>query len=620
MSRIALQQLNSSSVNSRSARISLGPADAKRISMGGGVVGGASRRSSIVPRNSSSASARSQHDPRNISDKQFISTSVRQLVEFLLNHGYSQPINIKILSKPTNKDFYNIVDFLFRLLDPNFSFQGKIEDEIVFMFKYLQYPFPIAKSHISAVGSPHAWPHILASLVWLIELLNYQEAVEDDQQQQQQQQSSSSLLLPSTSTTTATPTTTPTTTTTSEQEEKLFFQYLAKAYACFIYGHDEQYIQLESNFIASYENTNILIKDEIETLARKQHSLQQEIEEIKHRSQLIPELDAKKRELQREQQLLNQQTTIQQQEITNYQLKIQQKEQEAFELKSNVSRINTNLAILSDKIANQEISPEDVIHMVNEQHRLQDALSQASQHRLNLEKKCVEIELALRDQVVHLEESVRMYHSLATDLKLIPKTAKNAKNENLTIELDVKTKKRETILKNNLEMKQKMIPFLQDVKKELIESTLQLRGELLQEQEVYQELEHQSQLQQESIGQWEMKVKRSETNYKREKEAFQNSVTLQQKEIDELEQQLMFLQSASTSEETRMNLASRRLSEVTTNHKQFMQQHQEQKQLLCEEIMQAINACANHREHVNTHLQTLKQQYTNRLENFFSST
>lgn len=42
-------------------------------------------------------------------------------------------------------------------------------------FKFLGYPYQIAKSHITAVGSPHAWPSLLACLIWLIELLNYDE-------------------------------------------------------------------------------------------------------------------------------------------------------------------------------------------------------------------------------------------------------------------------------------------------------------------------------------------------------------------------------------------------------------------------------------------------------------
>ena len=46
------------------------------------------------------------------------------------------------------------------------------------LYKRLKYPFQISKSNLTAVGSPHTWPSLLAALTWLVELLNYQERAE----------------------------------------------------------------------------------------------------------------------------------------------------------------------------------------------------------------------------------------------------------------------------------------------------------------------------------------------------------------------------------------------------------------------------------------------------------
>ena len=46
------------------------------------------------------------------------------------------------------------------------------------LYKRLRYPFQISKSNLTAVGSPHTWPSLLAALTWLVELLNYQERAE----------------------------------------------------------------------------------------------------------------------------------------------------------------------------------------------------------------------------------------------------------------------------------------------------------------------------------------------------------------------------------------------------------------------------------------------------------
>lgn len=41
----------------------------------------------------------------------------------------------------------------------------------------------------------------------------------------------------------------------------------------------------------------------------------------------------------------------------------------------------------------------------------------------------------LRDKVQALEDTVRAYHSIAEDMKMIPVTARNSRGENLVIEL-----------------------------------------------------------------------------------------------------------------------------------------------------------------------------------------
>ena len=51
-------------------------------------------------------------------------------------------------------------------------------NEVPLMFKGLHYPFSISKTALSAVGSPHTWPYLLACLTWLIELLGYDEESE----------------------------------------------------------------------------------------------------------------------------------------------------------------------------------------------------------------------------------------------------------------------------------------------------------------------------------------------------------------------------------------------------------------------------------------------------------
>ena len=150
-------------------------------------------RKSGVSRRSTMGRGRNQkEDPRPIMEKAYKNTMIRTLITFLGERGYDHQISPKILTNPTGKDFYNIVTFLWRGIDPNLKFtttdtrqQSKeFQKKIPFLFKQFGYPFNISKTALSAVGSPHTWPALLASLTWLIELLNYDFDCKDDEQAQ----------------------------------------------------------------------------------------------------------------------------------------------------------------------------------------------------------------------------------------------------------------------------------------------------------------------------------------------------------------------------------------------------------------------------------------------------
>ena len=144
------------------------PATAGRPSMGGGT-----RRSSMYGKAAGSNGPKS--DPRPVTDKHFQQSCVRAIISYLSTHSYESAISPKQLSSPTTKDFLAIVTFLFKQVEPGFKMVAKVEEEVPAMFKRLRYPFPISKTALVAVGSPHTWPPLLAAITWLVELLKYQE-------------------------------------------------------------------------------------------------------------------------------------------------------------------------------------------------------------------------------------------------------------------------------------------------------------------------------------------------------------------------------------------------------------------------------------------------------------
>lgn len=109
---------------------------------GGSGTAGGLRNSNGPPRKSSTGLRKStayghggRQDPRPNTDKAYIQTSIRGLINYLTDHEYDHPFSTKILQRPTAKDFTYIVSFLFRQVDSNFRIAGKLEDEVIAFFK-----------------------------------------------------------------------------------------------------------------------------------------------------------------------------------------------------------------------------------------------------------------------------------------------------------------------------------------------------------------------------------------------------------------------------------------------------------------------------------------------------
>jgi kinetochore protein NDC80 len=227
-------------------------------------------------RNSSSIQLRgsiaTRTDPRNITDKNFIGTSVRILLDYLTEHNYPQVISPKILTRPSSKDFNNIILFLFLQIDPNFKLTGKFEDEVIAMFKQLKYPYQISKTSLVAVGTPHTWPALLATILWMIELLSYDEEVITSNKKQELD------FDPDDST----------------ASEKAFYSYLHNSYQFFLSGDDTTCDDLESQFLATFDVQNNTIVNQIQAMDDRNAALELEILNIEKHHAILPELQHKK--------------------------------------------------------------------------------------------------------------------------------------------------------------------------------------------------------------------------------------------------------------------------------------------------------------------------------------
>lgn len=93
-----------------------------RASMGRQSLAPTERKSSTGVRRSTAYgnTGGNRSDPRPLMDKGYLNESLHKMADYLSTHGYEQPINLKTLSRPSGRDFKNIMGFLFRQIDHSY--------------------------------------------------------------------------------------------------------------------------------------------------------------------------------------------------------------------------------------------------------------------------------------------------------------------------------------------------------------------------------------------------------------------------------------------------------------------------------------------------------------------
>ena len=557
---------------------------------------GMSRLSMQPPRGSSITLSSRGSDPRNISDKQFINSSIRMLIDYLTHHEFDHAISPKILTRPAVKDFHNIVMFLFRQIDPNFTSAGKFEDEVVTMFKYLGYPYQISKANIAAVGSPHAWPSLLASIMWLIELLSYDENVLAGELAERDEDLDAAVGDMSVS-------------------EKAFQTYLGTSYGLFMTGEDERFAECEEGFIGAFESTNTLIRDKTNETETRNKNLSEEILNVEKRREYLPELQAKEKDYMKD--LGKFQQLVEQLENHKEQLdsKVAVKEQDLQKLLASIKSVTHEIDTLKERVNSQELSPEDVKRMMSERDQLQQAQGQASENRQVLQRRVWESEMALRDRVQALEDSSKAYNGMAEDLKLVPHTARQAKGRNLSLEVDVRAKKRDGLLRTDV--RGDILPVLQELRTEFLERTITLRNECMVEKDAAEDFTVTANELQEQCQAGETKLRRAEDAYKRERGILDQASESHAKEIEAMDMRLLGLRDTAM-EETRVAAAARKANEARVTRCARNEEHQRKTKEISAAIMDVVTVCAEHRELVQQRLGDVREMYVQRLESMLT--
>jgi len=411
------------------------------------------------------SSTNTRTDPRPINEKQYQNSCIRTIHQYLVSSGYSHAISPKILSRPSGKDFHQIVTFLLRRVDPTFTNDNssmKFEEEVAIAFKGLGYPFPISKTALVAAGSIHTWPALLAALTWLIELLSCKEAIpgedsddEDVTNDEKNEDKENNYPIG-------------TLDTIHIKTEKRFFRYLAKSYEAFLSSNDDQYDVLEEQFLDDFERDNMKIEKEIERATDGNAEILEEIDEMARNSLTLPELETKREDLCTDLEKFHTLVNKYQEHKAALEQKVHDRDMEYKQTQHEVQITKGNVASLKEKIQTQDFSVNDVRKMETERARMKEKLERAGQNKQSHQKHIWENEFELKKELKELYLVAHQYNKMAkSSLKedyfyvSINEDALNEGNQSTFLGVDVKNS---------------VIPMLHELKSDYENKKLQASG------------------------------------------------------------------------------------------------------------------------------------------------
>eukprot|EP01114_Cavostelium_apophysatum_P003334 TRINITY_DN13163_c0_g1_i1.p1 TRINITY_DN13163_c0_g1~~TRINITY_DN13163_c0_g1_i1.p1 ORF type:complete len:630 (+),score=211.77 TRINITY_DN13163_c0_g1_i1:29-1891(+) len=331
-----------------------------------------------------------KQDPRPLTERKFISENIKIIVQYLATHNYDKQISNKALLNPMSKDYYNMLEFLYRRVDPSFTMVNPPED-VPLIFRNLRYPFAISKNSLISVGSPHTWPALLASLVWIIELLNYQEVAnnEDD--------SGFSLQ-------------------TQDEEigvtRKQFHEICVKGYIDFMDGNDDFEVW-EAEFQAIFDAKAEEMRQEIERSAAHLEALKAEVTELATKPTPLQEF-LQKRDIV-EHDVRTVQNFLQQLKdgVPNYQRKISELVKELEIREAELAAVLKERETYQEVVNTQELSVTDIEKMNQEKNTLEDQLINISAHKQAIDKAVFEKEIQLAKKCEENEKNIHQFNEFA---------------------------------------------------------------------------------------------------------------------------------------------------------------------------------------------------------------
>jgi kinetochore protein NDC80 len=447
-------------------------------------------------------------DDRPIHDRNYIDSQVTFLLGFLCENHFNHTITQRDLRHPTSKKFGEVVHFLFRKIDPTFRFKKNVVNDVHTMFKGLSYPVQISKTSLSAVGSAHAWPTLLASLTWLVDLICYDTKAQELQAAQK-----------------------------NDDVNAMFFEYLCNAYDSFMANDDEKYAELDEELADTFRQRDDEIIHETENIVSKNEQLRKELEELRAAASSLPTLEEKHKmyqdDLLKFDEHLMKMSKVKEAHTTRTntnELKLKTK-------RVKLEKAETKRNELREQLRSQDLSAQDVERISQDRQRLRAEMNSAEEVKEELSSRVWDIEQKGNEMILSLDKQIRGYTELGTQLKVLPSTSKNAQGHNYEVSItsnDIMKRLEVSVL--NVDVKKMMKPVIASVSEKYKQKLINTRTTSLELNAAVHMTTEMKVERQDDIDAFNQQVMKVDEQIAREKDSMDMSIAQAKTEMESCEE------------------------------------------------------------------------------------
>ena len=369
-------------------------------------------------------------DPRPWKDGAYRARIGQELLDYLSQNNFEldmkHSLSQNTLKSPTQKDFNNIFQWLYRRLDPAYKFIKNIDAEVPPILKQLRYPFEksITKSQLMAVGGQN-WSTFLGMLDWWMQLAKLLDrnviGTYDDACAEAGVDVSG---------------------------DRIIFRFLSGAYRDWLQvdvGEDDEdesdklLLPHVQAMAAEFEHGSRQYVEDLKILETENEALKQQIEEAERDTPDVARLDQAHKVLSEDLKKFETWEATMVGKLETNEKKNESLSKKIEQLEGELNEAQEEKENLQKAVDEQGLTIQDIDRMNSERERLQKGVENAATRLEETKKRASEKESDASNRLESLEHAVDKYNSLCYQIALIPSSASNAKGENFELHLTTNT-------------------------------------------------------------------------------------------------------------------------------------------------------------------------------------